>query len=45
LWSRHYERIKSSPDLLPFFRSLVSRLAAYQDPLALEIITSIGSNA
>jgi hypothetical protein len=45
LWSRHYERIKSSPDLLPFFRSLVSRLAAYQDPLALEIIASIGSNA
>jgi hypothetical protein len=42
LWTDHYEEIKSSADLLAIFRSLVSQLMAYHDPLALEIAKLIG---
>ena len=45
IWSNCYEPIRSSIDMLRVFRFLVAKLAAYQEPLALEIIASIGEDS
>jgi hypothetical protein len=46
LWSNYYEQhIRSSTDMLRVFRFLVAKLAAHQEPLALQIIASIGGGS
>jgi hypothetical protein len=45
MWANYYEQIRSSIDMLRVFRFLVAKLAAHREPLALEIIASIGDGS